>query len=206
MLRTERLAEARERESQERALRKVTDELRAMSVKLSDTEGSLEATQQERQTEVTCLVYKYLSQSILKIIVRSLFHSLPMQISQLQVASKDLELRLERTQEEQRVEVRRLTERLRAAETNLSQKEGRCVELEEERLRLDLSCKQSDATVKQLREQLEKKISEVSISRVAQHNPILRVLVQFQCDVVCVLYSWMRLKCSCSRSRTNWRR
>ena len=52
-LRAERLAEARERESQERALRKVTDELRAMSVKLTDAEGSLEATQRERQTEVT---------------------------------------------------------------------------------------------------------------------------------------------------------
>lgn len=182
MIRTERLADARERESQERALRKVTDELRAMSVKLSDAEGSLEATQQERQTEVTCLVHKYLSKCNLKFIVCSLFHSLPMQISQLQVASKDLELRLERTQEEQRVEVRKLTERLRAAETNLSQKEGRCVELEEERLRLDLSCKQSDATVKQLREQLEKKISEVSTSE--SHNTIQHIEYSFSSNVM----------------------
>lgn len=83
------------------------------------------------------------------------------QTAQLQAASKDLELRLERTQEEQRAEVRKLTERLRIAESSLSQKEGRCAELEEERLRLDLSYKQADATVKQLREQQEKKISEV---------------------------------------------
>ena len=81
---------------------------------------------------------------------------------QLQAASKELELRLERTQEEQRAETRRLSERLRVAESSLSQKEGRCVELEEERLRLDLSFKQADAGAKQLKEQLEKKTSEVS--------------------------------------------